>query len=71
MVFINGANIGRYWNRGPPRTLYVPAPILSNGINKVSGYDRNEDENVCGRGRTGGSEEEEEEEEEERECDIS
>lgn len=28
IVFINGFNIGRYWNRGPQRTLYIPAPLL-------------------------------------------
>ena len=49
MVFINGAIIGRYWNRGPPS---VPAPILNKGINKVSGYDRKEvGEGGGGRGR--------------------
>ena len=28
VVFINGFNLGRYWNIGPERTLYVPAPLL-------------------------------------------
>ena len=27
-VFVNGIHIGRYWNRGPQRTLYLPAPFL-------------------------------------------
>lgn len=27
-VFINGFNLGRYWNVGPERTLYIPAPLL-------------------------------------------
>ncbi|MBO7155821.1 MAG: beta-galactosidase [Clostridia bacterium] len=27
-VFINGFKLGRYWNIGPERTLYVPAPLL-------------------------------------------
>lgn len=27
-VLINGFNIGRYWKKGPQRTLYVPAPLL-------------------------------------------
>ena len=27
-IVINGFNIGRYFSRGPQRTLYVPAPIL-------------------------------------------
>ena len=37
MVFINGVNIGRYWSAGPQRTLYVPAPILKSGLNRVWG----------------------------------
>lgn len=35
-VFVNGFNLGRYWNEGPQKTLYVPAPILKPGVNKVS-----------------------------------
>ena len=35
MVFINGVNLGRYWTMGPQRTLYVPAPILNTGLNRV------------------------------------
>lgn len=27
-VFINGFNLGRYWNIGPERTLYIPSPLL-------------------------------------------
>ncbi len=27
-VFVNGIHIGRYWSRGPQRTLYLPAPFL-------------------------------------------
>ena len=27
-VFVNGFNLGRYWNIGPQRTLYVPGEIL-------------------------------------------
>ena len=35
-VFINGFNIGRYFNlAGPQRTLYVPAPILKEGDNEI------------------------------------
>ena len=36
MLFVNGVNVGRYWDIGPQRTLYIPAPILRKGINKVS-----------------------------------
>lgn len=35
VVFVNGVNLGRYWKVGPQRTLYVPAPVLRRGINKV------------------------------------
>lgn len=35
-VFINGFNLGRYWNEaGPQRTLYLPAPLLREGENKI------------------------------------
>ena len=36
IVIVNGFNLGRYWNVGPQRTLYLPAPILKRGENKVS-----------------------------------
>ncbi len=32
---INGFNIGRYWNIGPQKTLYVPASLLKEGENEV------------------------------------
>lgn len=35
VVFLNGVNLGRYWKKGPQKTLYVPAPLLKRGINKV------------------------------------
>lgn len=36
IVFINGENLGRYWPLvGPQITLYVPAPVLKVGINRV------------------------------------
>lgn len=34
-VFINGFNLGRYWEIGPQRTLYVPAPLLKKGTNEI------------------------------------
>ncbi|MCX4764960.1 beta-galactosidase [Streptomyces sp. NBC_01275] len=34
-AWINGFHLGRYWNRGPQRTLYVPAPILRPGANDL------------------------------------
>ncbi|XP_012304564.2 beta-galactosidase-1-like protein 2 isoform X1 [Aotus nancymaae] len=35
VVFINGQNLGRYWNIGPQKTLYLPGPWLSSGINQL------------------------------------
>ncbi len=35
MVWINGFNLGRYWNIGPGNTLYVPAPVLRQGRNEI------------------------------------
>jgi beta-galactosidase len=34
-AWVNGFHLGRYWNRGPQRTLYVPAPVLRPGTNKL------------------------------------
>ena len=34
-VFVNGFNIGRYWEIGPQKRLYVPAPLLRQGTNEV------------------------------------
>ena len=36
VVFINGFNLGRYWDVGPQRTLYIPAPLLRLGLNQVT-----------------------------------
>jgi beta-galactosidase len=36
VVWINGFNLGRYWEaNGPQRTLYVPAPLLKTGRNEL------------------------------------
>ncbi len=34
-VTINGFNLGRYWEIGPQRTLYVPASVLKKGRNEI------------------------------------
>ncbi|MEK4508359.1 beta-galactosidase [Paenibacillus anaericanus] len=34
-VFINGFNLGRYWEKGPTKTLYLPAPLLRQGENEL------------------------------------
>lgn len=35
VAFVNGFNIGRFWEIGPQRRLYVPAPLLKRGENIV------------------------------------
>jgi len=35
VVFINGHNLGRYWELGPQETLYLPSPWLRKGENKL------------------------------------
>jgi len=35
VVFINGNNLGRYWNIGPQQTLYCPATFLKKGVNEM------------------------------------
>ncbi|MFK4103268.1 glycoside hydrolase family 35 protein [Streptomyces sp. NPDC019531] len=34
-AWVNGFHLGRYWNRGPQHTLYVPAPVLRPGANEL------------------------------------
>ncbi len=34
-VTVNGYNIGRYWEIGPQRTLYIPASLLKEGKNEI------------------------------------
>ena len=36
VAWINGFNLGRYWSRGPQRTLYVPGTVVHPGINVVT-----------------------------------
>lgn len=35
VVYVNGFNLGRYWERGPQQTLYIPAPLLKVGDNEI------------------------------------
>lgn len=34
-VFVNGFNIGRFWEIGPQKRLYIPAPLLRVGENEI------------------------------------
>lgn len=35
VVFVNGSNIGRFWERGPIRSLYLPHGLLHEGKNEI------------------------------------
>ncbi len=39
VVWINGHNLGRYWDIGPQQTIYVPAPWLKKGKNQVAVFE--------------------------------
>ena len=35
LAWLNGFPLGRYWRRGPQRTLYVPRPVVCAGANEL------------------------------------
>ena len=35
IAWVNGFCLGRYWRRGPQRTLFVPGPVLRPGRNEL------------------------------------
>jgi beta-galactosidase len=39
LIWVNGHNLGRYWNTGPQRRLYCPAGWLKKGENQVVIFD--------------------------------
>ena len=34
-AFLNGFNLGRYWETGPQKRLYIPGPLLKKGKNTI------------------------------------
>ncbi len=40
IVFVNGHNLGRYWNVGPQQTLYLPGCWLKKGINAITIFEQ-------------------------------
>ncbi|CAB3781528.1 beta-galactosidase [Paraburkholderia caffeinilytica] len=44
VVWINGHNLGRYWNIGPQKRLYCPAPWLRQGDNEFIIFDLHQTE---------------------------
>jgi beta-galactosidase len=39
MLYVNGHNLGRYWNIGPQHRLYCPASWLKKGKNEIISFD--------------------------------
>ena len=39
VIFVNGRNLGRYWDIGPQKTLYLPGPWLKLGHNEIIVFD--------------------------------
>ncbi|HEY8954507.1 beta-galactosidase family protein [Chitinophaga sp.] len=39
IVWVNGHNLGRYWEIGPQKNLYCPAPWLKKGANEIVVFD--------------------------------
>ena len=44
VVWVNGHNLGRYWNIGPQKQLYCPAPFLKKGKNQIVIFDLHQTE---------------------------
>lgn len=42
-VFLNGINLGKYWQIGPQQTLYIPACWLKKGENEIVVFDELKD----------------------------
>jgi beta-galactosidase len=42
MVWVNGHNLGRYWEIGPQKRLYCPAPWLKKGENEIVVLDQHQ-----------------------------
>jgi len=40
IIFINGHNLGRYWQVGPQQTLYVPGVWLNKGANTIAIFEQ-------------------------------
>lgn len=35
LIWVNGFCLGRHWIRGPQRTLFVPGPLVNDGVNEL------------------------------------
>ena len=50
IVWVNGHNLGRYWNTGPQYHLYCPAPWLKKGNNEIIVFDLHQQQAASVRG---------------------
>lgn len=50
LVWVNGHNLGRYWEIGPQRRLYCPAPWMKAGRNEIVVFDLHQNEAMPLRG---------------------
>ncbi|MGN6181864.1 MAG: beta-galactosidase, partial [Mucilaginibacter sp.] len=46
LIWVNGHNLGRYWNTGPQKRLYCPADWLEKGENEVVVFDTRSSESA-------------------------
>ncbi|MDQ0254106.1 beta-galactosidase [Evansella vedderi] len=46
IVLVNGFNLGRYWEIGPQKTLYLPGPLLKQGENEIVIFELHEPANT-------------------------
>lgn len=46
LIWVNGHNLGRYWNTGPQKRLYCPADWLKKGENEVVVFDTRSSESA-------------------------
>lgn len=51
VAWVNGHNLGRFWNIGPQQTMYVPGVWLKKGRNEVIIFDTRDDTDVTLVGR--------------------
>jgi len=52
VVWVNGHNLGRYWEIGPQKRLYCPAPWLKKGHNEILVFDLHQTEPASVSGAT-------------------
>jgi beta-galactosidase len=44
MVWVNGHNLGRYWDIGPQKRLFCPGPYIRQGLNEIIIFDLHQTE---------------------------